>query len=76
MTRKLRDDCFLHDSDRLTHAEAVAILRERMATIADVEQVPVDQASGRILAEDIIAPRDIPAHDNAAVDGYAFAFSD
>jgi hypothetical protein len=27
MTRKLRDDCFLHDSDRLTHAEVVAILR-------------------------------------------------
>ncbi|MHA1164818.1 MAG: molybdopterin molybdotransferase MoeA [Alphaproteobacteria bacterium] len=75
MTRKLRDDCFLHDSDRLTHAEAVAILRERMTTIVDVEQVPVAQASGRILAENVIAPRNIPAHDNAAVDGYAFAHS-
>lgn len=76
MNRKLRDDCFLHDSERLTHAEAVAILRERMATIVDVEQVPVDEAHARILAEDVIAPRNIPAHDNAAVDGYAFAFSD
>ena len=76
MTRKLRDDCFLHDSDRLTHAEAIAILRERMDTVVDVEQVPVEQASGRILAQDVIAPRNIPAHDNAAVDGYAFSFSD
>jgi molybdopterin molybdotransferase len=76
MTRKLRNDCFLHDSDRLTHAEAVAILRKRMDTVVDVEQVPVDQASERILAEDVIAPRNIPAHDNAAVDGYAFAHRD
>ncbi len=76
MTRKLRDDCFLHDSDRLTHAEAVAILREQMATVVEAEQVPVDEACARILAEDVIAPRNIPAHDNAAVDGYAFAFTD
>ena len=76
MTRKLRDDCFLHDSERLSHADAIAILRKRMDTVVDVEQVPVEQAHERILAEDIIAPRDIPAHDNAAVDGYAFAFSD
>jgi molybdopterin molybdotransferase len=76
MTRKLRDDCFLHDSDRLTHAEAVAILRESMVSVVGVEKVPVDEAVARILAEDVIAPRDIPGHDNAAVDGYTFAFSD
>lgn len=76
MTRKLRDDCFLHDSDRLTHAEALSILRERMATVVDTEQVAVAEAPRRILAEDIVAPRDIPAHTNAAVDGYAFAFED
>jgi molybdopterin molybdotransferase len=76
MTRKLRDDCFLHDSDRLTHAEALAILRERMATVVDTEDVAIDDAAGRILADDVIAPRDIPAHTNSAVDGYAFAYSD
>ncbi len=76
MTRKLRDDCFLHDSERLTHAEAIAILRQRITPVAGVEPVAVDETSGRILAEDISAPRDIPAHDNAAVDGYAFAFAD
>lgn len=76
MTRKLRDDCFLHDSERLTHAEAVAILREGMETVVDREQLPVEQAATHILAEVVTAPRDIPAHDNSAVDGYAFAFSD
>ena len=37
MTRKLRDDCFLHDDDRLRHGEALAILRERVAPVAGVE---------------------------------------
>jgi molybdopterin molybdotransferase len=29
---------------------------------------------GRILAADIIAPHDVPAHDNSAMDGYAVCF--
>lgn len=75
MTKKLRNDCFLHDEDRLTHAEAIQILRERMAPVVPAKPVRVDDAAGRILAQDIIAPRNIPSHTNAAVDGYAFAFS-
>lgn len=72
---KLLDDCFLHDAERLTHAEALNILKERMAPIAKVREVRLEDAAGRLLAEDIAAPRDIPAHTNAAVDGYAFAFA-
>ena len=34
------------------------------------------RADGRVLAEDLIAPIDVPAFDNSAVDGYAVAFSD
>ena len=30
MTRKLLDDCFLHDKDRLRHDDAVALIRERL----------------------------------------------
>ena len=73
MTRKLLDDCFLHDKDRLTHAQALDILRSRLGPVAGVERVPLADACGRILAETIIAPRNIPDHTNAAVDGYAFA---
>jgi molybdopterin molybdotransferase len=73
MTRKLLDDCFLHDKDRLTHDEALAILTERLRPVVGTERVPLADAAGRILAETIVAPRNIPAHTNAAVDGYAFA---
>lgn len=75
MTRKLIDDCFLHDKDRLKHAEAIAMLRERVDVVAGVELVSLVDAVGRILAEPQAAPNPVPMHTNAAVDGYAFAAS-
>jgi molybdopterin molybdotransferase len=76
MTSKLQDDCFVHDGKRLSHAEALAILKQRVATVARSETVPLAEAAGRILAEPAVAPRPVPAHTNAAVDGYAFAAAD
>lgn len=75
-SRKLLDDCFLHDRDRLRHDEALSLLRARISTLASTAKLPLGQVSGRILAEPISASRPIPAHDNAAVDGYAFAKAD
>lgn len=70
---RLLDDCFLHDKERLKHAEALAILRERIKPVVQAEEVALEEASGRILAQSVIAPRNVPLNDNAAVDGYAFA---
>ena len=40
------------------------------------ETLPLHQCLGRILAEDILSPIDVPAHDNSAMDGYAFQGSE
>lgn len=72
---KLLDDCFLHDGQRMRHAEALALLAARVAPVTGVEPVAVAVAAGRVLAQAIVAPRDVPAHTNSAVDGYAFAAS-
>ena len=53
--------------------EALALLRERVGTVVGAEDVPLDRAYGRYLAEDLATERDVPAFDNVAVDGYAFA---
>ena len=37
----------------------------------DAEAVPIDRASGRVLARDVVAAVDVPAFDRAAMDGYA-----
>lgn len=36
------------------------------------EQIPLEQALGRVLAQPIIANINVPAADNSAMDGYAF----
>ncbi len=74
-TPKLRDDCFLHANQRLTHAEALDILRARIEPVARRETVALRSAAGRILAQSAVARGPVPAHTNAAVDGYAFAFA-
>jgi molybdopterin molybdotransferase len=73
MTKQLLDDCFLHDRDRMRHGEAVALLKSRVAPVAGHERLPLDAALGRVLAEAAVARFPVPAHTNAAVDGYSFA---
>jgi len=41
-----------------------------------MENVPLDSATGRILAEEIVAPIDLPAFANSAMDGYAVRSED
>ena len=75
MTLKLADDCFVLDKDRLPHGEALAILKSRVRPVVEMEEVTLESAAGRYLAEAIVAPRPIPAHDNAAVDGFSFSYA-
>jgi molybdopterin molybdotransferase len=75
MTPKLADDCFAHDGRRLLHREALELLETRISPVAASERLPLTTTNGRLLAEDITAPRPVPAHTNSAVDGYAFAAS-
>lgn len=41
-----------------------------------VEKVALVHALHRVIAEDVMAPRDIPPHDNSAMDGYAVQHRD
>jgi molybdopterin molybdotransferase len=40
------------------------------------ERIAVTRALGRVLAEDVVAPFDVPPADNSAVDGYAVGSGD
>jgi molybdopterin molybdotransferase len=73
---RLLDDCFAHDKKRLRHTEALAILKERVRPVVGVERVSLVEAAGRILAAPAVASRPVPAHTNAAVDGFSFAAAD
>lgn len=77
MSARLRDDCFaLPSGVSWTPVDtALGLLRERLSCVTGTEDVPVAASRGRILARPVIAARTNPPADNAAVDGYAFAWS-
>ncbi len=69
-----RQDQFL---DVVSREEAEARLRRhvRMRPLG-AERVPLAQARGRVLAEDVLAPVDVPGFDRASVDGFAVRAAD
>ena len=73
---QLSDDCFAFGGALMKTETALETLRDRLSVIVGTEIVPLRAAAGRILAEDIVADRAVPPHDNAAVDGFAVFFDD
>jgi molybdopterin molybdotransferase len=61
-----------YDPDALPVAQAQHIINEFITPVHAVEQVAIRAALDRVLAADIISPINVPAHDNSAMDGYAF----
>ena len=56
--------------------EALELLLSGAKPVADVEEVPTLEASGRVLARAQRSTMDVPPMDNSAMDGYAVRVSD
>ena len=61
---------------QLSIDEARAAIAAALRPIEGRETLPLAQALGRVLAADVVSPIDVPAHDNSAMDGFAFAGAD
>lgn len=77
-SRKKRDHERDHDGGAmrplkslLSLEEALRALMEAARPVEGTETVPLLEARGRVLARDVIAPRDVPPFRRAAMDGYA-----
>ena len=55
--------------------QALKIVLDNVAALG-AERIPIVDALGRVLAEEICSPRDIPGFDNSAMDGYAVRAAD
>ncbi|HMA16375.1 MAG: gephyrin-like molybdotransferase Glp [Bacteroidota bacterium] len=73
---QLSDDCFAQGGPLMRVDEARKLLSEILAPVTEREAVALHQALGRILAEDVVSPVDIPPAPNSAVDGYAVFHAD
>jgi molybdopterin molybdotransferase len=56
-------------------AQAIDHLRAS-ATVVGAEQLELMRAAGRVLAQDVVAPINVPPHDNSAMDGYVLRVAD
>ncbi len=65
-----------YDADSLRVDLAQQAITRFITPITEAETVPLREALGRVLAQDLSSPIDVPAYDNSAMDGYAFCASD
>ncbi len=64
------------DPNAVSVDEARAILARWVPTPVTAESLPLAECLGRVLAQSVQAPFDLPPHDNAAMDGYALRHAD
>lgn len=69
LTRNLAN----YDPDAIPVQQAQELIAQLVKPVAEAEYVGLHEALGRVLAADLISPISVPAHDNSAMDGYAFA---
>jgi len=65
-----------YDPNSLPVAKARELIVRFLSPVSATERLHLRAALGRVLAEDVISPIDVPAHDNSAMDGYAVRFGD
>ena len=65
-----------YDPNSMPVGKARELIARFLAPVTTVERLGVRAALGRVLAEDVVSPLNVPAHDNSAMDGYAVRFAD
>jgi molybdopterin molybdotransferase len=65
-----------YDPNALRVDRAGEAIRRCLPPLEETQLVPVREALGRVLAQDIVPSINVPSHDNSAMDGFAVRFSD
>ena len=65
-----------YDPNSMPVDKAREHIRAYLKPLSATERVNIRAALGRVLAEDVTSPVNVPQHDNSAMDGYAVRFED
>jgi len=65
-----------YDPNSMPVEQARRLIARFLSPVVGTEHLSVRAALGRILANDIVSPVDVPAHDNSAMDGFAVRHAD
>lgn len=69
-------DCCSTSSSLLTLNQALDKLLSQATAVSETEQIPLTKAAGRITAQAVMSPINVPPFANSAMDGYAVRLSD
>jgi molybdopterin molybdotransferase len=65
-----------YDPKSMSVVRAREFIAQFLSPVSGVLRVPLRDALGRVLAEDLVSPLNVPAHTNSAMDGWAVAAAD
>jgi molybdopterin molybdotransferase len=65
-----------YDPNAMAVDRARALIRQFLSPITATERVHIRAALNRVLAQQVVSPIAVPAHDNSAMDGWAVRFAD
>jgi molybdopterin molybdotransferase len=65
-----------YDPEALRVDKAREAIRACLTPVQETQKVPVREALGRVLAQDIVPAINVPGHDNSAMDGWAVRGAD
>ena len=65
-----------YDPNAMSVAQARAFIAQFLQPVTETETVSVRDSLNRILSAPIVSPCSVPAHNNSAMDGFAFRFED
>ena len=65
-----------YDPNSMPVDKAREFISKVLTPITTTERLHIRAALGRVIAEDIASPLDVPGHDNSAMDGWAYRHAD
>jgi molybdopterin molybdotransferase len=65
-----------YDPNSMPVTKARQFIKQFLSPVVETDALPIRESLGRILAQDILSPADVPNYDNSAMDGYAFNAND
>src|SRR5688572_17982732 len=65
-----------YDPNSMPVDKARTFIHQFLDPVTVTVRVPIRSALGRVLAEDVASPLDVPSHRNSAMDGWAMRFAD
>ena len=64
-----------YDPNAMSVQQARVFIQQFLNPITETEKLSVRDSLGRVLAQDVVSPNNVPNHNNSAMDGFAFKYT-